>query len=300
MDGKQARRTGSSSPLGQLFDHGVDCLCLLSHLSMVQAWLQAPPPLLLRIQAFLQFSFFCAQWEEYYTGVLPHATGNVGVTEVNIGLALVSLANAALSRGARDALYSADVMDLLRGWAPLSSRRFVDAVLSPALERGNVRELRDALAVGWYSMIVLLVAFSVSRVFRCVSPNQRLPAVLKLATPLCLWYAACTRIPDAVLRAQARTVSLALGLACCLVTIKLIVFSMARQAYAVVQLEAVPALAAVWASADPNWTPLGLRRLWQLACVYYLCRVVAWNRAAIRQICQRMGIQLFVIKAKGV
>ena len=27
MDGKQARRTGSSSPLGQLFDHGFDCIC---------------------------------------------------------------------------------------------------------------------------------------------------------------------------------------------------------------------------------------------------------------------------------
>ena len=26
MDGKQARRTGSSSPLGQLFDHGCDAL----------------------------------------------------------------------------------------------------------------------------------------------------------------------------------------------------------------------------------------------------------------------------------
>ncbi len=28
VDGKQARRTGSSSPLGQLFDHGVDAACV--------------------------------------------------------------------------------------------------------------------------------------------------------------------------------------------------------------------------------------------------------------------------------
>mmetsp|Transcript_28400 Transcript_28400/g.83526 ORF Transcript_28400/g.83526 Transcript_28400/m.83526 type:complete len:160 (-) Transcript_28400:930-1409(-) len=33
MDGKQARRTGTSSPLGQLFDHGFDCICNLAHLS---------------------------------------------------------------------------------------------------------------------------------------------------------------------------------------------------------------------------------------------------------------------------
>lgn len=31
MDGKQARRTGSSSPLGQLFDHGCDALAMLAH-----------------------------------------------------------------------------------------------------------------------------------------------------------------------------------------------------------------------------------------------------------------------------
>ena len=29
IDGKQARRTGTSSPLGQLFDHGCDCVCNL-------------------------------------------------------------------------------------------------------------------------------------------------------------------------------------------------------------------------------------------------------------------------------
>lgn len=31
IDGKQARRTGSSSPLGQLFDHGIDAYAV--HLS---------------------------------------------------------------------------------------------------------------------------------------------------------------------------------------------------------------------------------------------------------------------------
>jgi ethanolaminephosphotransferase len=300
MDGKQARRTNSSSPLGQLFDHGVDCLCLLSHLSMVQAWLQAPPRLLLRIQGYLQFSFFCAQWEEYYTGVLPHATGNVGVTEVNIGLALLSLANAALSEEARKALYSASVAELVRGLVPSSSSRFVDVVVLPVLERGNVRELRDAMAVGWYFMIVLLVTFSVARVFRYVPTSQRLPAVFKLATPLFVWTAACSWIPEEVLRSHARTVSLAVGLACCLITIKLIVFSMARQAYAIIQLDALPVLVAIWMTTDPNWTPLGLCRLWQLLCLYYLYRIVTWNHAAIQQICQRMGIQLFVIKTERV
>jgi ethanolaminephosphotransferase len=34
-DGKQARRTGSSSPLGMLFDHGADCLTTLVNYAFV-------------------------------------------------------------------------------------------------------------------------------------------------------------------------------------------------------------------------------------------------------------------------
>merc|ERR1719420_2480081 len=41
MDGKQARRTNSSSPLGQLFDHGVDCLCTLPGVAMVMVIITA-------------------------------------------------------------------------------------------------------------------------------------------------------------------------------------------------------------------------------------------------------------------
>jgi ethanolaminephosphotransferase len=88
MDGKQARRTGASSPLGQLFDHGFDCICNLSHISNVAMFtscgLSEECFWFFAMQGSLQFSFFMAQWEEYYTHVLPHAVGNfVGVTEVS-------------------------------------------------------------------------------------------------------------------------------------------------------------------------------------------------------------------------
>lgn len=42
MDGRQARRTGSSSPLGQLFDHGCDALSLHMLLDTVRTSLQLP------------------------------------------------------------------------------------------------------------------------------------------------------------------------------------------------------------------------------------------------------------------
>jgi ethanolaminephosphotransferase len=84
MDGKQARRTGTSSPLGQLFDHGVDCCSNMAHLSTCQSFLlMGPSRGYLFSQVGLQVVFFATQWEEYYTGTLPHAYGKwLGVTEV--------------------------------------------------------------------------------------------------------------------------------------------------------------------------------------------------------------------------
>lgn len=42
LDGKQARRTRSSSPLGQLFDHGCDALSVHLLLANIQASLSHP------------------------------------------------------------------------------------------------------------------------------------------------------------------------------------------------------------------------------------------------------------------
>lgn len=71
VDGKQARRTGSSSPLGELFDHGCDSLvtgmgCVMQLASLGMA--RQPFGL---VTIFLAFSaFYLPTWEEYHTGVL--------------------------------------------------------------------------------------------------------------------------------------------------------------------------------------------------------------------------------------
>eukprot|EP00158_Paraphelidium_tribonemae_P005070 Partr_v1_DN27141_c0_g2_i5_m15773 putative phosphotransferase 1 len=71
IDGKQARRTNSSSPLGQLFDHGCDALnttlgviLSASALNMGASWL-AVFSLLVSIG-----NFYISTWEEFYTGTL--------------------------------------------------------------------------------------------------------------------------------------------------------------------------------------------------------------------------------------
>lgn len=73
LDGRQARRTGSSSPLGLLFDHGVDALnCTFATLMLAAIYqvglLGAIPMFLFWNIGFVPFVF--ATWEEYFTGKL--------------------------------------------------------------------------------------------------------------------------------------------------------------------------------------------------------------------------------------
>ncbi|EFR02039.1 cholinephosphotransferase 1 [Nannizzia gypsea CBS 118893] len=71
VDGKQARRTGTSSPLGELFDHGIDSLnCTLASLLEVAAMGQGST----KIGAFTMLipclPMFFSTWETYHTHTL--------------------------------------------------------------------------------------------------------------------------------------------------------------------------------------------------------------------------------------
>ncbi|CAK4696091.1 hypothetical protein LEN26_010222 [Aphanomyces euteiches] len=70
-DGKQARKTGNSSPLGLLFDHGCDAVnVVFSACTMTSTMLMGPTHLSLGILLSASSVFFFATWEEYYTGTL--------------------------------------------------------------------------------------------------------------------------------------------------------------------------------------------------------------------------------------
>ncbi|KAF5443485.1 hypothetical protein F2P56_036039 [Juglans regia] len=88
VDGKQARRTNSSSPLGELFDHGCDALaCAFEALAFGSTamcgkytfwfWVISAVP------------FYCATWEHYFTNTLVLPAIN-GPTE---GLMLIYLSH---------------------------------------------------------------------------------------------------------------------------------------------------------------------------------------------------------------
>ncbi|KAL1933154.1 hypothetical protein VTP01DRAFT_8832 [Rhizomucor pusillus] len=71
MDGKQARRTGTSSPLGELFDHGCDAInCTYVVLLQAAALGLGHSTEALVLYLVMVVGFYLSTAEEYFTGVL--------------------------------------------------------------------------------------------------------------------------------------------------------------------------------------------------------------------------------------
>ncbi|XP_052124784.1 cholinephosphotransferase 1 isoform X5 [Frankliniella occidentalis] len=91
IDGKQARRTGTSSPLGELFDHGCDSIstvfvaisaCIAVQLGYYPTWMF--------FQCFCAMTlFYCAHWQTYVSGTLRF--GKLDVTEAQITIMFIHL-----------------------------------------------------------------------------------------------------------------------------------------------------------------------------------------------------------------
>ena len=84
IDGKQARRTNSSSPLGELFDHGCDAVSTVFVTVAFSTCIRlGDMPWLLFLANFLAFfTFYTAHWQTYVTGTLTF--GKVDVTEAQL------------------------------------------------------------------------------------------------------------------------------------------------------------------------------------------------------------------------
>ncbi|XP_034104486.1 cholinephosphotransferase 1 isoform X3 [Drosophila albomicans] len=96
IDGKQARRTNTSSPLGELFDHGCDSIstifvalsaCISCQLGHYPNWLF--------FQCFCAIAlFYCAHWQTYVSGTMRF--GRIDVTEAQFSIIAIHLVSAAL------------------------------------------------------------------------------------------------------------------------------------------------------------------------------------------------------------
>ncbi|XP_023331980.1 cholinephosphotransferase 1 isoform X2 [Eurytemora carolleeae] len=91
IDGKQARRTSSSNPLGELFDHGCDSLStvFVSLASCCAVQLGRYPGWMLFQCLCASTLFYCAHWQTYVSGTLQF--GKIDVTEGQLVVVCVML-----------------------------------------------------------------------------------------------------------------------------------------------------------------------------------------------------------------
>jgi len=102
----------------------------------------------------------------------------------------------------------------------------------------------------------------------------------------------------AILEQETRYLSLCQGLLLSYLTIKMISFSMAKQSYASIQIDAIIPylLVLVWLKYGTNLTSRGVHVILGLTCWYYLYKLLSWSHSAIYQITKRLDIYCFTIK----
>uniref|UniRef100_A0A7S1BEY7 CDP-alcohol phosphatidyltransferase n=1 Tax=Corethron hystrix TaxID=216773 RepID=A0A7S1BEY7_9STRA len=278
MDGKQARRTGSSSPLGQLFDHGFDCLCLLSHVSnCLSLACLGGTRWFLACQCATHLVFFAAQWVEYHTGALPTEAGGIGVTEWNYGVAALAIANAFVDR---PALWRRSLGGPAAGW-----------------------RVNEGFVAGYFAMCAFCFFAGCGMVKKKISAKKYTAALAKTLSPAVL-AAAPFLLPDRLFAGgYCRHISLATGLLFTTITIKLIVFGMAKMTYAAVQLEIVPfcafcVAARVFGDSFEEVFGTTVERGLAGITLWNGFRLLGFVRAVVEQICRRLDIYCFTIKKK--
>lgn len=306
VDGKQARRTGSSSPLGQLFDHGCDALslgCVLV-LSMCAVFSGVTPLTLVGANG-MSLMFFVAQWEEYHTGVLNVSNGYFGISEGQLILAAVLVAAPWTGPGYWHESLADSVGHSLPEWlleSPLpvspttvflalagasSGLTALEAIVRVTAGRGPPlppKEVRDKTLGGRSAAAQLLPTLALAALSHAFA-----------AAPL----------GRAVLRESPLAFSCCLCLSHAMVTTVMIVAHMAKSALPIGRLVAVPvapmALLVLHAHkplAFPGTAPVDT----QTAVLCTLAVLVAYHvlyvRAVISELCLHLGIQCFRIPYK--
>lgn len=179
----------------------------------------------------------------------------------------------------------------------------ISAILPSAIAEMEVRNF--SMSIWLLANVGLIVGAFYQTLLHEFTVTHKLvfSALTKLTTPF-LVVLAPFFLPAHILASETRYISLCLGLLMCFLCIKMICFSMARQSFATIQLEAVPYLVVMslmaWDASENNtqifsdettirYTMVGI-------CLWYLYRLLNWASLAIGQICERLDIYCLTIK----
>uniref|UniRef100_A0A7S0ZM58 Uncharacterized protein n=1 Tax=Noctiluca scintillans TaxID=2966 RepID=A0A7S0ZM58_NOCSC len=274
LDGKQARRTGSSSPLGQLVDHGLDCGTVLPYTVICTAILLVTETSLTRtiawsIQLLNHGGLFLAQWQEHHTGEMPTAIGAIGVTEIGFGFSGLAFFTGFIDPLSLRAFFRTQLLgielEIFAGilWLGVGSYLFGSSIIITIVSTYRSGHLRRALM----DMIPILF----------------------LLIPSFFWSLECHARVGTSLQVIVASLSL-------LYTLPMIISSMARRDYPILQPTLPAYFALMWSSRVLHIEQVVV--LVRIAACLSVAGLLGWSFVVARQITHHLNISMFTIKPK--
>lgn len=277
MDGKQARRTNNTTPLGQLLDHGFDGLaCLAHHSTATMVLLPAGSRTGVLGLCALQTSFWMGQWQEYYTGVLSTCFGPIGVTETQYALMGVAFFASYLGPKGVSAMFAAKMT--VPWWTAPLPVGLVCAQL-------------------WVLFCLLLMCGSLITTVPVARKAGKLGESLTHFIPMVGLNAAVFAWREDVLAQHTRLICMAIGCLFFYYTCQMIVFSMARMPFPVGQPTLVPiVLLSAFSHFDQTYA---VQQKAILTCgLVFVAITVLWVNQIIKELKAKLGICCLTIPAK--
>ncbi|KAF0696015.1 Aste57867_13228 [Aphanomyces stellatus] len=205
-DGKQARKTGNSSPLGLLFDHGCDAVnVVFSACNMTSTMLMGPSIWAMGLLIAPASVFLFATWEEYYTGTLDLGY----INGPNEGLAIMYV------------IYAATAFTGPAIWTQ-------PCILYPALPNNAVFVIATAIGAGCQCLV------NVINVARTVSPTEFVGAVFRLIPFVLLAVASFVYVlysPNEVFASNPRVLMWIIGLMSCKMVMHIMLAHLCEEPY---------------------------------------------------------------------
>eukprot|EP00730_Choanoeca_flexa_P016720 TRINITY_DN7963_c0_g1_i3.p1 TRINITY_DN7963_c0_g1~~TRINITY_DN7963_c0_g1_i3.p1 ORF type:complete len:383 (+),score=73.01 TRINITY_DN7963_c0_g1_i3:65-1213(+) len=267
IDGKQARRTGSATPLGELFDHGCDSFSTIIVITGVLTMLQAGPGYTSFAVAMLACSlYYISHWECYVKGRLHF--NEIDVTEAQYMIIAGYLMTAFFS----ESLWDVTVAGLELRQIYLATSCFAALVtafnfLNSILEGGPGPAGTTIAETSVLSPLMPLFAMLMGlNHMQSYSFYDELPTVFLLG-------AGCTTAK---------------------LTCKLIVAHMSKSQLD--QFDVVHLVPVVFIMTE--FTGLSHAQRGVLCCAFWFCDLVAYGVCVVLDICQHLDIGCFYIKHK--
>ena len=281
MDGKQARRTGSSSAMGLLFDHGCDAFNCILISANLRCAMGVQPSDLWQCAA-IEFSsfgiFFMATWEEYHTHKLIQTFFNCP-TEGLIVSAMISFTSFA---------YGVNYWHQSTILNNTMKFMFPDRLTQIIMEKiggSNVRNL-DFVCITLILIFTIEVFMKLSTVIRNTKSLSSIRSLLPLVTLITISTLVVRHNPDLFLQ-NPRT---CLHLSCllfCEIDTQLLLDHMTKQQYQPFRLSLLPSLCFFLIPKEDAVSQYHFLLAYTIAMAMYMAmkvRLVFWEMCNVMRI----------------